>query len=68
MSQRDARVGADADGGSDAGDNFEAHSGLGQGFGLFSAAAEDVRIAALETDDALAGPSRLDQHAMNFFL
>ena len=47
MRERHAGVGRDAQRRGDAGHDLERNAGVGQRFGLFAAAAEDERIAAL---------------------
>ena len=47
MRERDAGVRGDAERRGDAGDDFERDAGIGERLGLFSAAAEEERIAAL---------------------
>ena len=58
MGQRNARVGRRGDGGGDAGDDDEGDAGVDERLGLFAAAAEDERIAALEAHDDLPARAR----------
>ena len=68
MRERHAGVGGDAQRRGDAGDDFEGDAGIGQRFGLFAAASEDERIAALEPDHGEAAARALDQHGADLFL
>ena len=51
-----------------AGHDLERNAGVGQRFGLFAAAAEDERIAALEAHDGEAAARALDQHGADLVL
>ncbi len=66
--QRDAGVGGRGDGGGDAGHDDEGHARVDQRLGLFAAAAEDERIAALEAHDDLAPPGSLDEERVDLLL
>ena len=68
MRQRDARIGGDAERRRDARNHFERDAGIGQRFGLFAAAPEDERVAALQPDHRQAAPGALDQHGADLFL
>ena len=68
VGQRNAGVGGDAGRRRDAGHDLEIDAVVVQGFDLFTAAAEDVGIAALEPHHALAGPGQAHQQIVDFFL
>ena len=68
MRQRDAGVGGEAEGRGDAGDDFEGNAGLGQRFGLLTAAAEQEWVAALEPDHGEPAARALDEHGGDFIL
>ena len=68
MGEGDAGVGGDAERGGDSGDDLESDAGIGEGLGLFAAAAEDEGVAALEADDGQSTAGALDQHAADFIL
>ena len=68
MRERDAGVGWGGDGGGDAGDDVERHAGVDERFGLFAAAAEDERIAALQAHDDLPAARALDEERIELLL
>ena len=65
MGQGNARVGQDARGRGDAGDDFKGDTGLAQVQGFFAAAAEDEGIAAFEADDDMALAGAIDEERMD---
>ena len=60
MRHRDSGVRRDRESRADSGNDFKGYSGGAQRFGLFAAAPEDKRVAALQTNDLPSprGPSR----------
>ncbi len=68
MGDGDAGVGGAGEDGTDAGDDLEGEFLAGERLGFLAAAAEDEGIAALETDDALAGAGFLDEEGVDFVL
>ena len=68
MRERYAGVSGRRNGGCNAGNHFEAQSGVRQRFRLFAAAPEHKRIAALEPHYALAVPRQIYQQPIDVFL
>ena len=65
MGQRNSRIGRDGHRRAHAGNDLERDAGAGQGFGLFAAATEDERIAALQPYDPAAAPRVHDQERVD---
>ena len=68
MRERNAGVRGDAQRRGDARHHFERNAGVGQRFGLFAAAPEDERIAALQPHHVQPAARALDQHRADLFL
>ena len=68
VGDRDAGRARDRDRAGDAGDDRAGDAGLGERLELLHAAAEDVRVAALEPDDRLALLGVLDQRVVDGLL
>ena len=68
MRDGDAGVGRTGQGGGDARHDFEFDSGRSQLLGLFTAAAEDERVTALEPDDHLASSRFVDEELIDLIL
>jgi len=68
MGERDPRVSRHRNGRAHSRHDLEGDAGIGQRFGLFAAATEYKRIAALQTDDIMAEASLRDENAVDLFL
>jgi hypothetical protein len=68
MSDGDAGVVGNSDGGSDAGDDFERDAGFGEFLGLFASAAKHVGIPPFEADDGATFAGLLDEQLVQFLL
>src|SRR4051812_12427601 len=66
--ERDPRVGRSGDTGGDSRHDLELDSGLRERLGLPSAAPEDERVTALQTDDAAPAARALDHQALDLRL
>src|SRR5512132_184836 len=54
--------------GADTGNDFKGNPCVGERFRLFTAPAEDERIAALEPHNLIAEPRVVDEYTVDFFL
>ena len=68
VGHRDARIGRGGHAGRDAGHHLEGDARLHQLLGLLAAAAEDVRVAALQAGHALAGAGLVDDELVDLVL
>ncbi|CDK98615.1 protein of unknown function [Magnetospirillum gryphiswaldense MSR-1 v2] len=68
MGQRNAGGCGAAGGGGDTGHHLEGDARFGQGLGLFTAATEDIGIAALEAHYPMPGLAQADQDGVDFLL
>ena len=68
VSDGDAGVAGDGDGGTDAGDDFAGDAVGEEELGFFGTAAEDEGVAGFEADDVLAGAGEFDEKAEDFGL
>lgn len=68
VSDRDAGVIGNGDGGRDAGDDLEGDTGLGEFLGFFAAAPKHIGIAPLEADDSATLASLLDEQLVQILL
>ena len=68
MRQRHARISRDAQRRRHAGHHFKRNARVGQRFGLFAAAPENKRIAALQPHHVQAAARALDQQLADLFL